>query len=313
MFERLVTHSGLFHADDVFAAATLRKLAPMASLLRTRDPEVLAEATQDVRSAVFDVGDQFDVQAHNFDHHQRGFQRERQDSSVPYAAFGLVWESFGMAYCEAALCQDEALDEDTLREVHQRVEFQLVLAIDATDCGKITQHAHLKGDPDARIPLTSLSRVIALYNPTGRQDPHVYDAAFERALDLAATLLQTQAEAALAYVQARHVVEHADDNSPILLLETYVPWHAHAQEHHLFVISPALDGSGWMVETVQEDFVPFCPFPQAWGGLRGEELAAVCGVEDVIFCHRARFIAAARSREGALKLAQLALAHSSSE
>ena len=87
MFEKLVTHSGQFHADDVFAAATLRKLAPMALLIRTRDPDVLAEVVADQSVAVFDVGDHFEPERFNFDHHQRGFERAREDSGIPYAAF----------------------------------------------------------------------------------------------------------------------------------------------------------------------------------------------------------------------------------
>lgn len=62
-----------------------------------------------------------------------------------------------------------------------------------------------------------------------------------------------------------------------------------------------------MVETVQDDFVPRCPLPEAWAGLRDEALALVSGVEDAIFCHRARFIASALSLEGAQKMVALAL------
>jgi uncharacterized UPF0160 family protein len=42
--------------------------------------------------------------------------------------------------------------------------------------------------------------------------------------------------------------------------------------------------------------------------LRDAELAAVTGVPDAVFCHNARFIAAAVSFEGALTMARQALA-----
>jgi uncharacterized UPF0160 family protein len=48
--------------------------------------------------------------------------------------------------------------------------------------------------------------------------------------------------------------------------------------------------------------------PLAWAGLRGVDLAAVCGVADAVFCHNGRFIAGAGSLEGALRMAELALA-----
>ncbi len=47
--------------------------------------------------------------------------------------------------------------------------------------------------------------------------------------------------------------------------------------------------------------------PESWAGLRGDEFARVTGVPDAVFCHRNRFTAAARSKEGALALAKLAL------
>ena len=49
--------------------------------------------------------------------------------------------------------------------------------------------------------------------------------------------------------------------------------------------------------------------PAAWAGLRDEELAKVTGVPDAVFCHRALFLAVAKSKEGALALAKLALSN----
>ena len=46
MIHHIITHSGPFHADDVFAVAVLRRLAPDAAITRTRDPTVLAAAIE---------------------------------------------------------------------------------------------------------------------------------------------------------------------------------------------------------------------------------------------------------------------------
>ena len=48
-------------------------------------------------------------------------------------------------------------------------------------------------------------------------------------------------------------------------------------------------------------------FPTIWAGLRDEKLQKVTGVSDSIFCHRGLFLAVAKSKEGAVKLAKLAL------
>jgi uncharacterized UPF0160 family protein len=47
--------------------------------------------------------------------------------------------------------------------------------------------------------------------------------------------------------------------------------------------------------------------PQAWAGLRDAELAAVTGVPDSVFCHMNLFIAGAKSFDGAVQLAKIAL------
>jgi uncharacterized UPF0160 family protein len=48
--------------------------------------------------------------------------------------------------------------------------------------------------------------------------------------------------------------------------------------------------------------------PERWAGLRDAELAAVSGVADSVFCHLKVFIGGARSFEGAVQMAGLALA-----
>ena len=48
-------------------------------------------------------------------------------------------------------------------------------------------------------------------------------------------------------------------------------------------------------------------FPKNWGGLRNEELQKITGVSDAIFCHHALYMAVAKSKEGAIKLAQIAV------
>ena len=51
------------------------------------------------------------------------------------------------------------------------------------------------------------------------------------------------------------------------------------------------------------------PLPESWGGKQDEELAQATGVQDARFCHRGLFMITAKSKEGAIKLAELALAN----
>ena len=67
----------------------------------------------------------------------------------------------------------------------------------------------------------------------------------------------------------------------------------------------------WQLNTVSrtlDSFVARRELPAAWAGLRGEALAAATGVPDAAFCHANLFIAIARSRDGAMRLLEQALA-----
>ncbi|MFA6297491.1 MAG: MYG1 family protein, partial [Candidatus Paceibacterota bacterium] len=78
----------------------------------------------------------------------------------------------------------------------------------------------------------------------------------------------------------------------------------------LFVIMNDGVQTTWAVSAVKKDGVSFQSrklFPESWAGKTGGELAKATGVSDANFCHNGRFIVVANSREGALKLAQLAV------
>ncbi len=47
--------------------------------------------------------------------------------------------------------------------------------------------------------------------------------------------------------------------------------------------------------------------PRAWAGLVNGDLEAACGIAGASFCHNGRFIAAAKTREAALAMAELAV------
>jgi uncharacterized UPF0160 family protein len=77
----------------------------------------------------------------------------------------------------------------------------------------------------------------------------------------------------------------------------------------LYTVYPDAKGV-WIVKQVPlkpHSFTGRKPLPEAWAGLRDADLAAVTGVPDATFCHNGRFIAGAKTKEGAVKLARLAV------
>lgn len=75
------THSGKFHADDVFSYALLLYLNPEITITRGN------KVPKDFDGIVFDIG------RGKYDHHQR--DSRIRENGVPYAAFGLLWEELG--------------------------------------------------------------------------------------------------------------------------------------------------------------------------------------------------------------------------
>mgnify|MGYP000526703625 FL=1 len=91
------THSGKFHADDVFSSALLLYLNPEITILRGN------KVPEDFDGIIFDIG------RGRYDHHQK--DSRIRENGIPYAAFGLLWEELGTEILgeELAAKFDEAL------------------------------------------------------------------------------------------------------------------------------------------------------------------------------------------------------------
>jgi uncharacterized UPF0160 family protein len=291
---KVATHSGSFHADDVFAIAALALLGEPVEVVRTRDAETLAAC--DVR---VDVGFAFDPETGDFDHHQRGGAGERANG-IRYASFGLVWREYGARLCDG----DEAVAE--------RVDRSLVQAVDANDTGQAAAAPVL----DGVRPMT-VSGVIGSLNPTWEEDltPDEERARVDEAIALAARVLEREIASSTAQQRAVRLVSDAIATAAdprVIALDRDVPWKevvVGAAPEALFVVYPKRQG--WGLEAVPRVLGAFenrRDLPAAWAGLDGPELAALTGVEDALFCHAKRFLAVARSRAGIDALAAQALA-----
>ncbi len=290
----VATHDGSFHADEVFAVAALSLLPEPIEVIRTRDADRLAAA--DLR---VDVGFRYDPAAGDFDHHQRDFDLVRSNG-VGYASFGIVWREFGARICGG--------DED----VAAAVEESLVQAVDANDTGQQITTSLIEGVR----PLT-VNAVIGGFNARWDEELSADEerARFDAAVDLAAGILEREIGSAAAGSRAAKIVRDAiaaAEDPRIVRLPDNVPWKQVVTTEApdaLLVIYPKRQGFG--VETVPVEpgtFENRRDLPAEWAGLEKAELAAVTGVEDALFCHAKRFLVVARSREGAERLAALALA-----
>ncbi len=287
----VVVHDGKFHCDDIFAVATLRLvLGDTIRVVRTRDVAQIARA-----DFVADVGGVYDLTINRFDHHQKGGAGTHANG-IPYASFGLVWKKFGETLCGSKIVADT-------------IEENLVCAIDADDNGVAL--ASFIGNAEPR----SLQSFFYAYRPSWKEDHKMYDENFLQMVDVAVSFLEREIiktkdllEASVAVAMA---YQKAQDKR-IIILETNYPYNDELQKYPepMFVVSLRPNGS-WGVNTISLDhknhFALRKQLPESWAGLRDGDMAKISGVSDAIFCHNGRFLAVAKSKEGALALAHKAL------
>lgn len=286
----IATHSGPFHADDVFAGALLLHFYPDAEVVRSRDPEVLSSA-----DIVYDVGSSYDVEAQRFDHHMSDFD-EKRDNGVVLSSFGLLWREYGLRYC----------DDD--QELADKIESSIIDPIDAVDNG---QEIYEVTDMDVH-PFT-INTVVHAYRPADNEDQD-FDAGYMKAVELASYLLERvkiRARAKLlAEREARAVMDSAP-NDQYVVFEKHMPYSSITDDYpsSLYCIFPGA-GDEWIVraaplEKGSNDLRK--PLPEAWCGLEDQALEEASGIDGAKFCHRGAWIAGAYTKEAAISMVNAAI------
>lgn len=311
----IATHSGKFHADDVWGVSVLDVLYPDCELIRTRDMERINAAAFAV-----DVGGEWNPSIGRFDHHQKGFDGARL-SGVVYASAGLVWKEYG-APCVAKLAQMHAghrLTDDQAQQMAYAIDHDIVQYLDMSDTGAA------KNAPGGY----GLSAVISGFNPGWIDEQQAGSTnaieecrlqRFRHAMafmkDIIANAVKYRVGGLLAVEEVR-CSELLEGGKILFLKNGAMPWASvvrNEMPNVLFVISNNIPEQRYMLHTVSatpESFASRKDLPAAWAGLQGAELAAVTNVPDALFCHNGRFIASAKSFGGATALARLALAETS--
>lgn len=296
----LVTHSGGFHADELLSSVILTALFPDATLLRTRDD---AWITPGADRIIYDVGRDFDAAAQIFDHHQR--PNPLREDGQPYSSFGLIWAHYGRDYL--ATMHVPMGDIDT---VHATFDNKFVLPIDLLDNGAM--------EPSVAGPLSilTLPALLGSLKPVfDDMSPTADDDAFFAALPIARSFIEASIRNIVAKARAYSVVMNAiaaAGTSPVLELPMGMPYRSALDDagadHMLFVIHPR--GDDWVINGIKvsnDTFDQRADLPAAWAGLTDDALEAASGVQGATFCHNARFIAVAKTRDAVLKMAEIAV------
>ena len=290
--KKIVTHNSSFHTDDIFAVATLLLVEPEARVVRSREKEEIKSADY-----VIDVGMVYDPSTNRFDHHQLGGAGVRKNG-IPYASFGLVWKEFG-----------ERLSGGK-REA-EIIDSFLIQSIDAHDNGVATSESKFGG-----VKEYSIGDFFSSYLVDYDIDADGIYKIFMGNVDIAKNLLTREVKRAKAMALGENIFkdcyEQSKDKRLIEVPKEGLPWDSIAGRfpEPLYVVYPRRDGN-WSIKAVSDITKPYGyqrkALPKEWAAKRDEELQKVTGVADALFCHSKRFMASAGSKEGALKLAEVAL------
>lgn len=266
---RVATHSGPFHADEVFACALLRVfLGEDVELLRTRDPLLVAQA-----DVAIDVGGEYDPSRRRFDHHQRSYL-----GSLSSAGMVLSW-----------------LEHTGKLSTHLAAQLRAdwVEYIDAVDTGRRS--------PGGGVPCIS---VIVGVLAEQAHSPADFDLRFLEAVGMCEGVLRglcamehRSQEASGAVARAMRQAEAT--GCRVLVFDRHYKWkRAYFEQggaHHPsdYVLFPDDDGS-WRLLGIPGETSGFAlkrPLPAQWAGLVDDELSRAVGVADAKFCHKNRFLA----------------------
>lgn len=210
--KKIYTHSGVFHADDVFSVALIRNLGCKAEIIRTfKAPEVIGDG-----EIVLDIGGEFDGVS-RFDHHQPS--APVRENGVKYAAFGQLVKALG-------ICEEQGFES---------FDEKFVCGIDARDNGQL----ELMGDFPSPVGDT-----IAEFVPSWDSSQSM-DEAFQDAVCFAQGILEREFKNRRSAAKARSIVLEAAERSEdgIVVLPRFCPWQDFLLgEDYRAVVYPALRG-----------------------------------------------------------------------
>ena len=324
------THSGKFHCDEVLAVAMLKLLPEFQSraVVRSRNAEELAKC-----SIVVDVGGEFNPPRHRYDHHQKSFvysMRHLQPSKqwdIKLSSSGLIYCYFGRDIIAHVLEWNIKQRLSDVDKIYDKVYENFMQEIDAIDNGiKLAEKEQLRYQIS-----TNLSTRVSFYNPSWNEksSPDLEMQRFVKAMSLVRDeFIERIQFYARVWLPARASVEQAvkarysvDTSGDIIAFDSGAcPWKEHLADIEAesngtmtpvkLVVFPDVGPNAWRVQGVPLEPHSFdlrVPLPLAWRSLRDQDLQHVSGVPDAGFCHTNGFIGGASTREGALKMAQLAL------
>ncbi|MDR0950043.1 MAG: MYG1 family protein [Candidatus Ancillula sp.] len=292
-----VTHNGTFHGDDVFGSALLKLLYPDIQIIRTRDDKIIKET-----DLAFDVGRIYDPKKLRFDHHQE--TAPLRENGIKYSGFGLLWKTFGLNACRGN------------QEVADKIDQKLVQQIDGPDNG---QEVFKDYNYNLGASPYQIYGLIAKFNPEveygKNKDSNQIDIEFFKAVDFAKTILSLLIDREIIVSENKNkliqdVKKSENPNYYISNFTIDIDDIADMFPDLIYSITYNSVADNWKIYAIHNSnakFKPRKPFPDEWCGKSESELNSLIGIEDAVFCHINGFLLVTKSKESAIKAAELSL------
>ncbi len=302
---QLLTHSGQFHADDIFSTALLniyfKKKEPKTKLKHKRSIK-----TEDIEKAdiVYDIGGIYNPKNLRFDHHQND-EKLMRPNGIPYAAFGLVFKHFGPDLI-SIISGDK--NKKVITEIFDIVEKKLVQHIDAMDNGMLTYKQVFKD-----IDIATIDNYFQMCKfASGVNDMKLIDKKFFELVKFSEPIIENIIQYAYHMQKEKSFAIKAYNKAKdkrVIICDRFYSFNFNKFPEPLVVMYPDLRG-GWSAKNVQtgEDLYDArFYFPESWRGLVDTELENACGVKGAKFCHKSGFLCVNETKEGLLEMVRLGM------
>lgn len=285
----VVTHNGKFHPDEIFASVLLDWyfLTDKLNFIRTRNEISLKRYKESKHHYVIDVGDVYDPNNLNFDHHQSTFTDTGKNGDL-MSSCGIMWKYLND--------KDRLGGKPTLKELYNMSDFMInkidafVIKVDRHDNGveyfpeldfiSMCNFAHGKQDANFKYAFKLASEYfLQLFNKWRYEEEQ--ELADEKAL--------SQAQGGIIYAENKLSVSKKLNSSNNLLLVT------ERAENEYSIMS--------LNHGQEVDFTVRCPAPYDWAGLSGAEIEKID--PRLVFSHKNRFITIVKgTKDDAMEIAR---------
>jgi len=259
----IVTHNGIFHADEVVAVALLRIVLTEKEIFvtRTRDESIIKRGLLNPETFVIDVGGKWVPGMRNFDHHQS--LRLRASNML---VFNYIKETF----------------PDSLLSTLMPAITNIMLGISNWDTnGDGIHQKWFEFTPDNKYK--NFSQIINGFNRNPKEE-EMQDILFSKAVDIAKDFIYNEMYAA-EQKQKQKVIYQAgvELTSTLILFDAYCNVWKKPDNDYNYAIMP--NAQGWALVSRDADKYP------------------IEGIDDIpglMFAHKAKFIAIFQGKQAAI-------------